>query len=311
MSNKRPRDEPHTHPSRRAIVPPDSGPPPTKRPRKEKPAHIKGPSFKKAHTVHDLKSRIRSLRRGLEHNDALPATIREEKERALRSAEGELAGTERRKRRSEVIGRWHKVRFFERQRAGKRVKYLRRRVQGLEEGEDGREAGVGDEERRELERFLGEAEVDVMYAVYFPLEREYVPLFPRRKRKDGEKDETAGGSPEADGETKEGFIRLGDKVMWERVRQCMVDGTLEALREGKLDQAEDAADSRVVEKLEIQKKKKDGAKDAVPKKMKSQQKALAKAELVVGNRRERRKAAAAAAPVESDDGSDAGFFDEG
>ncbi|KAK3670219.1 hypothetical protein LTR78_009874 [Recurvomyces mirabilis] len=310
MSNKRPRDEPHTHPSRLALVPPDSNQQrPTKRPRKEKPAHIKGASFKKAHTVHDLKARIRSLRRGLEHNDALPATIREEKERALRSAETELGETERRKRRSEVIGRWHKVRFFERQRAGKRVKFLRKRVQEVAEAE----RGGGGEARGVLERLLGEAEVDVMYAVYFPLEREYVPLFPRKKKMDGDRDETAGGSPEADGEAKEGFTRLGDREMWERVRQCVVDGTLEALREGKLDQAEDVADSRVVERLEIQKKKnrKDGAKDAVPKKTKSQQKALAKAELVVGNRRERRKAAAAAAPLESDDGSDAGFFDEG
>ncbi|KAK5107485.1 hypothetical protein LTR62_001103 [Meristemomyces frigidus] len=283
-----------THPSRRGLVPGTETPPPSKRARKEKPAHITGPSFKKAHTVHGLKSRIRSLRRGLQHNDALPATIREEKERALKSAETELAETERKKKRSEVIGRWHKVRFFERKRAEKRLALLKKRLA---------DQGMGAVEKVGLERDVKEAEVDVAYTISFPLETEYVPLFPRR-RKGEDKDEEMEKDKYIDSRDAEGeFVRLGEKAMWERVRQSMADGTLEVLREGKLDRIEDdhkdgGNNGQGVEAMSI------ATKPTKPQKREKAQQAA-----VVGNRRERRKAAAVAAPVESEDDSDAGFFE--
>jgi len=278
MATKRPHSA--VHPSRTAQVP---GEPIAKRARRGKPSHITGPSFKKAHTVHDLKSTIRSLRRLLSHNDDLPATVRVDKERALQSAERELAGTERAKKRSEVIGRWHKVRFFERQKASKRVKRLKKAVKDAE----GKEV-------KSLERELRDAEVDVNYAIYYPLETEYVPLFAAKRREgdvaaDADVEEDSPGPAAA-------FERKGDPEMWERVKQSMADGTLEALRNGKLDGTPDevAMEPAVDVHGPVAKRKHEKVKKPAPP--------------VEGNRRERRKAAAAA-KVESDDDSEGGFFE--
>ncbi|KAK3644421.1 hypothetical protein LTR56_009673 [Elasticomyces elasticus] len=277
MATKRPHESAAIHPSRQDQVPAE---PSRKRQRKEagRPAHITGPSFKKAHTVHDLKASIRSLRRLLSNPvDKLPSTVRVEKERALRTAESELAETEKAKSRSEVIGKWHKVRFFERQKAGKRVKRLRK------EGKSGEDVGEK----------LREAEVDVAYAVYFPLEREYVPLFARKKKVEGEGEDESPEPVE--------YERQGDAVMWERVRKCMEDGTLEALRNGKLtgdghaaptkeDQAERDETSTVPARQPVKKRPKPAPKP------------------IEGNRRERRKAAEVA-KAESEEDSDGGFFE--
>ncbi|KAK4899682.1 hypothetical protein LTR27_002948 [Elasticomyces elasticus] len=279
MATKRPHESTAIHPSRQDQVPAE---PSRKRQRKEagRPAHITGPSFKKAHTVHDLKANIRSLRRLLSNPvDKLPATVRVEKERALRTAESELAETEKAKKRSEVIGKWHKVRFFERQKAGKRVKKLRKE---LGSGED-----VGGK--------LREAEVDVAYAVYFPLEREYMPLFARKKKVEGEGEDDSPEPVE--------YERQGDAEMWERVKKCMEDGTLEALRNGKLTgdghalMKEDQADGDQMSSVPA---------PPVQQPLKKRPKPAAKP--VEGNRRERRKAAEVA-KAESEEDSDGGFFE--
>ncbi|KAK3660002.1 hypothetical protein LTR56_000928 [Elasticomyces elasticus] len=271
MATKRPHESIAVHPSRQDQVPAE---PSRKRQRKEagRPAHITGPSFKKAHTVHDLKANIRSLRRLLSNPvDKLPATVRVEKERALRTAESELAETEKAKKRSEVIGKWHKVRFFERQKAGKRVKKLRK------------ELGSGED----VEVKLRAAEVDVAYAVYFPLERE-------KKKAEGEEDE----SPEP-----VEYERQGDVEMWERVKKCMEDGTLEALRNGKLTgdghaaTKEDQADTDQISSVPA---------PPVQQPLKKRPKPAPKP--IEGNRRERRKAAEVA-KAESEEDSDGGFFE--
>ncbi|KAK5703899.1 hypothetical protein LTR97_002912 [Elasticomyces elasticus] len=276
MATKRPHESAAIHPSRQDQVPAE---PSRKRQRKEagRPAHITGPSFKKAHTVHDLKANIRSLRRLLSNPvDKLPATVRVEKERALRTAESELAETEKAKSRSEVIGKWHKVRFFERQKAGKRVRRLRKEVKSGEE--------VGEK--------LREAEVDVAYAVYFPLEREYVPLFARKLRKvEGGEDAEA---PEAEG----AYERLGDMEMWETVRKCMEDGTLEALRNGKL-----TGDGHTLTKEDQM-----SSVPAHPARQPVKKRPKPAPKPIEGNRRERRKAAEVA-KAESEEDSDGGFFE--
>ncbi|KAK5725893.1 hypothetical protein LTR15_004083 [Elasticomyces elasticus] len=276
MATKRPHESSAViHPSRQDQVPAE---PSRKRQRKEagRPAHITGPSFKKAHTVHDLKANIRSLRRLLSNPvDKLPATVRVEKERALRTAESELAETEKAKSRSEVIGKWHKVRFFERQKAGKRVKRLRK------EGKSGA-LDVGEK--------LREAEVDVAYAVYFPLERE------KQKKVEGEEDE----SPEP-----VEYERRGDMEMWERVRKCMEDGTLEALRNGKLTgDGHAATKEHPAEGGQAEENQISGAPARQP--VKKRPKPAPKP--IEGNRRERRKAAEVA-KAESAEDSDGGFFE--
>ncbi|RMY95417.1 hypothetical protein D0862_08757 [Hortaea werneckii] len=281
MATKRPN--PSVHPSRHAQVPEEP------RRKKQKPNNLGKKSFKKAHTVNDLKSQVRSLRRLLEHNDDLPPNIRIEKERALRTAQHELDEEQRAKKRSDMIGRWHKIRFFDRQKATKRLKRAKKELQGLESGKV--------EERQEAEKKVQDAQIDVDYAIYYPLDLPYKPLFPTKKNsKDGMNETQTGSEEPEDAEDKKEAERQGDAEMWAKVKQCAEDGTLDALRNGKLlGEANDDSG-----KLE-------SPAPTMPSKRKRQKEKTEAGDLH-GNRRERR-AAQAAAKEESDQDSEDGFFE--
>lgn len=197
-----------------------------RRKRKRPEEHAGTKSFKKAHATNDLKSEIRSLKRLLQRRDSMPATVRVEKERALQTAENALQKVERAKKRSEMIGRYHKIRFFERQKATRRLKRAKKALRACEEG---------DERRDELATAVDDAEVEINYAIYYPLDQHYVSLFPRKKRIDGDRAEEEEDDVE-DG--KEDIERQGDAEMWQMVRQCMAAGTLDDLRNGRLTQGD-------------------------------------------------------------------------
>ncbi|SMQ45876.1 unnamed protein product [Zymoseptoria tritici ST99CH_3D7] len=203
-------------------------------------------SFKKAHPTNHIKSNIRSLKRLLENRESLPANVRVEKERALQTAEQELKDAEKAKKRSEMIGRYHKARFFDRQKADRRLKKARKELRAFE-GED-------QEERRALGRKVDDAEVDLNYALYFPYEVRYVSLFGRAK--DGTEEGGVG-----DGE------RRGDPQMWELVKKCMAKSKreLELLREGRLKDEEEVVVDEVVERKAARKEKKSAKKEKVGK----------------------------------------------
>lgn len=68
---------------------------------------------------------------------------------------------------------------------------------------------------------MHDAVIDVNYTIYHPLTEKYQSLFPRQ--------EDAGG-----GETAARKLVTEKPAMWKVVEQCTADGTLEALRDGKL-----------------------------------------------------------------------------
>lgn len=216
------RSAAYVHPSRNEYVPHEP------RRKKQKPDNAGPKSFKKAHPVNDLKSQIRSLKRLLERNDGMPADVRVEKERALRTAQHELERAQHAQQRSDMIGRYHKIRFFDRQKASKRLKRARKELNNCEEDDDN---------RAELVKRIEDAEVDVNYAQYYPLDRHYVSLFPRKKTKDDDTGENDIDAYEKD----EAMERKGDSEMWNKVKECMADGTLDALRNGKLITPEETA----------------------------------------------------------------------
>lgn len=211
MATKRPA--PHVHSSRRDQVP---GEPSHKRRKANNPYEK---SYKKAHPVNHLKSQIRSIKRLLERDDKLPATVRVEKERELQTAQRELEASQRAKEKSDMIGRYHKVRFFDKKNAMKRLKRARKELELCEEGENETQAA--------LEEKVRTAEVDVNYAQYFPLDEHYVSLFPRKP---------VGVEDKTEEKTNEGVERLGkgDEEVRRRIEECMLAGTLEDLRNGRL-----------------------------------------------------------------------------
>lgn len=275
MATKRPA--PTVHPSRQDQVPQE---PQSKR-RKTNPTPHSQP---KAHPINPLKSRIRSVQRLLNHNDDLPADVRLAHERELQSLQWDLEQAVRAQQRTEMIGKYHKIRFFDRQKATKRLKRAKKALAALE----------GLEDREGLAKRVRDAEVELNYALYYPLDQAYVSLFPSRRKGGGQGGEGEGDAEEG-AEGSADVVAQGDKKMWALVEKCMADGTLDALRNGKigLEERGTMTSAPAVKKQLVKSKAKAGRN--------------APAADVHGTRRERR--AAKAAEKEEEDDSEGGFFE--
>ena len=191
----------------------------------------KAPAFKKATqashkapvransvSVHVLKSKIRDVTRLLGHAQDLPLDVRIEKQRALAGYKQDLDKAQREKERQRIIKKYHMVRFFERQKATRNLKKLRTRLASADQGST---------EYQTLESAVHIAEVDLNYALYHPLLEKYVGLFPREKPEEG-------NAPGDLSMEKIAESRLHKPSMWAKVEDCMDNGTLQALRDGKL-----------------------------------------------------------------------------
>ena len=184
-------------------------------------------------SVNLLKSKIRDLTRALEHAD-LPADVRVEKERALAGYAQDLENALEEKRKRELIKRYHMVRFVgmsssiycsvtlgdlrangeckERQKATRHVKKLQKRLLATPPDTPDHE---------QLEASLHLAQVDLNYTLYYPLSQKYEALFPRKE--------------EIKSENMENGDPIAKPAMWEVVKRCMEDGTLDSLRDGTLE----------------------------------------------------------------------------
>ncbi|KAG9244871.1 hypothetical protein BJ878DRAFT_459453 [Calycina marina] len=158
-----------------------------------------------ASSVNAIKKRIRDVSRKLERVDDLPPQVRVENERALAGYEQELIAAEAEKIRQKMISKYHMVRFFERKKAERNLKKLRKQLL---------EAKSADE-IKELENQIHITEVDYNYTQNFPLSEIYISLYPLKE--DGQeisKDDTARPKP----------------PMWEEIKRRMEEGTLSELR---------------------------------------------------------------------------------
>ncbi|KAG9234248.1 hypothetical protein BJ875DRAFT_18637 [Amylocarpus encephaloides] len=194
------------HPSRQFQVP-GSKPKLSKRPRNSEPPVHK----KQAHasSVNVIKKRMRDVSRRLERAGDLPANVKLEDERALAAYEQELAAAEAEKIRQKMIKKYHMVRFFERQKATRQLKKLRKRL--LE--------SKSEEEVQALNEQMHIAEVDLNYTQYCPLSEIYISLYPVQKKHGAEGDDTPAPS------------KSGAKPpLWAEVEKCMEEGTLSKLR---------------------------------------------------------------------------------
>lgn len=218
MGTKRPHSDNDVHPSRRPQVPAPS------KKRKVNP-HPHRKLEQSNHAINPLKSRIRSLERLLKHKENLPADVRLNHERELNSCRYELEEAEREKKKSELIGKYHMVRFFDRQKATRKLKQTKRKAKET----------AGDKEKAAWEQKVHECEVDVNYAQYYPLDQPYSALYPtkgKKKRKGAdESEEGSGADGDADKQEEE---RQGDPDMWKVVEICMQQGKLDKLRNGIL-----------------------------------------------------------------------------
>jgi hypothetical protein len=84
-----------------------------------------------------------------------------------------------------------------------------------------------------MKQRIHNAEVDVNYAIYYPLMKKYSSLYPKSRNRQ------KGSSDEDDGETdnKERNTEIdgpkGDVEMWKAIEHAMEEGTLDTLRYSK------------------------------------------------------------------------------
>ncbi|KAL8812252.1 MAG: hypothetical protein Q9223_007337 [Gallowayella weberi] len=196
------------------------------------------PSRPNTTSINALKSVIRNVSRVLDHDQNLPLDIRIEKERALAGYKQDLEKAQLEKERQRMIKKYHMVRFFgqyfakgvrgpsslmmfwdlERQKATRALKKLQTRLPSVERNSP---------QHKALETQIHNAQVDLNYTLYHPLAEKYVGLFPRQDIR----------IPE-DGETPSGEVMARTPkhkpAMWTVVESCMENGTLQSLRDGKL-----------------------------------------------------------------------------
>lgn len=108
--------------------------------------------------------------------------------------------------------------FLERQKATRNLKKLRTSLAS---------ATAGSPEHQTLDIDVHNAEVDLNYTIYHPLTEKYVGLFPRQNTHGKQNERTT--APENSGQA-----RIEKPAMWTVVENCMKDGTIQALRDGKL-----------------------------------------------------------------------------
>ncbi|EFX00043.1 rRNA-processing protein efg1 [Grosmannia clavigera kw1407] len=133
------------------------------------------------------KKRARAIERRMQRNpDTLPANVQQDLERELIALRQQLNSRQEKKQRTYMISKYHMIRFFERKKAMRLEKQLRRR---LAESDDPMEVAA-------IKADLHIAEVDRMYATYFPFMEPYVSLYAAKEEK--EKEEKGGKGDEDD-----------------------------------------------------------------------------------------------------------------
>lgn len=149
-------------------------------------------------------SRVHSLRKLLARGN-LPSNVQQEKERELAALLHDQERTKTKKEAKKTLGKYHYVRFVERQKAEKRIRKLQKQLD------------LNDEKDEDLKRKIHEMEVNRNYAIYSPLDQKYVSVF-------------------VDNQQADHNMSPSKPATWYLIEETMRRGKsdLEALRDGKV-----------------------------------------------------------------------------
>ncbi|KJZ78938.1 hypothetical protein HIM_01711 [Hirsutella minnesotensis 3608] len=267
--------------------------------------HGKSKHKAKEGTSEFAKKRVRNIERLLKRKQDLPDAVLKELERELATHKAEIADKAFQRKRSAMISRYHMVRFFERKKASRLVKQLRRQVEKSTDADD----------VAQLRRDLHTAEVDEAYTVYFPHVEPYVSLYGNAaSQAANEADANDGKEP-----TAKVSLQGGRPPMWSVIEKAMEEGpeALTRLRERRTADSKgtDKKPSRQLPKAPAPKPDSGALKQSKPQGQASKEpKSTAKVNKIGSqpllNRRERRKRMhQAKAEAGKSDEEDGGFFD--
>ena len=187
--------------------------------------------------VQKIKASLRQTRRLLA-KDSLAADVRVATERRLKALEADLARAETARVERTLATRYHKVKFFERQKVLRKLAQAKRQLaEGQEEGEGGE--ALGKKERRKLEKKVQGLRVDLNYVLHYPKTKKYISLFPPegRKGKDGDGSDDDAEMDENEEKGKEETDRQREEIRtW--VREQMEAGALSSEPEVEVEKSE-------------------------------------------------------------------------
>ncbi|KAK2463076.1 hypothetical protein APHAL10511_004731 [Amanita phalloides] len=120
--------------------------------------------------VQKIKTSLRQTRRLLA-KDNLAADVRVVTERRLKALEADLQRAELARKERALAVRYHKIKFFERQKVVRKLNQTKKQL------------ASGKEEASELKAALYELRVDLNYILNYPKTKKYISLFPPEVRR--------------------------------------------------------------------------------------------------------------------------------
>ncbi|KAL4079323.1 hypothetical protein J3A83DRAFT_1076389 [Scleroderma citrinum] len=117
--------------------------------------------------VQKIKSSLRQARRLLTKEN-LAANVRVETDRKIKALEADLAKAQNARQERTMAIRYHKVKFFERQKVVRKIKQMKRNLAVAE--------------NNQLESTLFDLRVDLNYILHYPKTKKYISLFPPEVR---------------------------------------------------------------------------------------------------------------------------------
>ncbi|KAM0434402.1 hypothetical protein ACHAPT_003498 [Fusarium lateritium] len=254
------------------------------------------------------KKRTRTIERLLKRNHDLPANVHNDLERELAALKSTVSDKAFQKKRSAMISKYHMVRFFERKKASRLAKQLRKKIDETE----------APEEIEELKRDLHVAEVDEAYTQHFPHAETYISLYTIDKREKEADEDKNDYTPLK----QRGLLHTERPPIWSEVEQALKEGphALRNLRERR--SSGDAEDAAKPQRRENKPKAQANVGKPVakiqPKQQTTKDKSVPSSKgdsEVKMNRRERRRQMhqnkQAIVKSDDDDSDGGGFFEEG
>ncbi|KAI8635059.1 hypothetical protein F5Y19DRAFT_411394 [Xylariaceae sp. FL1651] len=171
----------------------------------------KGSSKVKPTSVNWTKKRARTIERLLKRKDSLPANVKNDLERELNHHKQKIDDLADEKKRKLMIKKYHMVRFFERKKADRLAKQIRSQL----------EATTDEEETKKLQADLHIAEVDALYAKYFPHRERYVSLYPMSSLGVG----VQGGAKSENASTAARALHTERPPLWGTIEKAAKKGT--------------------------------------------------------------------------------------
>ncbi|CUA67007.1 rRNA-processing protein EFG1 [Coprinopsis cinerea okayama7 len=128
--------------------------------------------------IQKIKSALRQTHRLLA-KDNLAADIRIASERKLKSLEADLARAEIRKKERKIAVRYHKIKFFDKQKITRKINQTKRALEAPE---------LDKKERKRLQEELLSHRVDLNYILNYPKLDKYIALYPSSESSDEQTD---------------------------------------------------------------------------------------------------------------------------